>query len=120
MSAPEVSVLLVSWNTREETRRCLESLRRTAAGLSYEVVAVDNGSRDGSTEVLAAEDRVQLIRNDHNVGFAAAVNQAYRAATGELILLLNRYSQPGNALKEQSGLAQLQSRVGVRRGFEME
>jgi GT2 family glycosyltransferase len=89
MSAPEVSVLLVSWNTREETRRCLESLRRTAAGLSYEVVAVDNGSRDGSTELLAAEDRVQLIRNDHNVGFAAAVNQAYRAATGKLILLLN-------------------------------
>ena len=89
MRAPEVSVLLVSWNTREETRRCLESLRQTAAGLSYEVIAVDNSSRDGSAELLAAQDRVRLIRNDHNAGFAAAVNQAYRAATGELILLLN-------------------------------
>jgi GT2 family glycosyltransferase len=89
MRAPELSVLLVSWNTREETRRCLDSLRRTAAGLNYEVVAVDNGSRDGSAELLAADDRVHLIRNDHNVGFAAAVNQAYRSATGELILLLN-------------------------------
>jgi GT2 family glycosyltransferase len=89
MSVPELSVLLVSWNTREETRRCLDSLRQTAAELSYEVVAVDNGSRDGSAELLAADNRVQLIRNEHNVGFAAAVNQAYRAATGELILLLN-------------------------------
>jgi GT2 family glycosyltransferase len=89
MRAPEVSVLLVNWNTREGTRRCLQSLRDTAAGLSYEVIAVDNGSRDDSAELLAAEDRVHLIRNDHNVGFAAAVNQAYRAATGELILLLN-------------------------------
>jgi GT2 family glycosyltransferase len=89
MSAADVSVLLVSWNTREETKRCLDSLRKTAPELSYEVVAVDNGSRDGSTELLAADDRVYLIRNDHNVGFAAAVNQAYRAATGDLILLLN-------------------------------
>jgi GT2 family glycosyltransferase len=89
MRAPEVSVLLVSWNTRKETRRCLKSLLQTAARLSYEVVAVDNGSRDGSSELLAAEDGVQLIRNDHNVGFAAAVNQAYRASAGELILLLN-------------------------------
>jgi GT2 family glycosyltransferase len=89
MSAPEVSVLLVSWNTSEETRRCLESLRQTAARLRYEIVAVDNGSHDGSAELLAADDRVRLIRNDHNVGFAAAVNQAYRAAAGNLILLLN-------------------------------
>jgi GT2 family glycosyltransferase len=89
MRTPEVSVLLVSWNTREETRRCLYSLRQTAAKVSYEVVAVDNGSRDGSAELLAADDSVQLIRNEHNVGFAPAVNQAYRAAAGELILLLN-------------------------------
>ena len=89
MSTPELSVLLVSWNTSAETRRCLESLHRTAAGLSYEIVAVDNGSRDGSADLLAADARVRLIRNDHNLGFAAAVNQAYRAAAGNLILLLN-------------------------------
>lgn len=89
MSEPEVSVLLTSWNTRDETRRCLESLRVAADGLTYEVVAVDNASRDGSAELLAADPRVHLIRNERNVGFAAAVNQAYREARGELILLLN-------------------------------
>ena len=87
MTPPLVSVLLISWNTREETRRCLESLAHT--DVAYEVIAVDNASRDGSAEVLAADASVTLIRNPSNVGFAAAVNQAYRVARGELILLLN-------------------------------
>ncbi|MGX7671279.1 glycosyltransferase family 2 protein [Plantactinospora sp. DSM 117369] len=90
MSRPTVSVLLISWNTREETRRCLEALGAATTGaVRYEVVAVDNASADGSAELLAADPRVRLIRNLCNVGFAAAVNQAYRQATGELILLLN-------------------------------
>lgn len=90
MNAPELSVLLTSWNTREETRRCLESLEQaTAGGLTYEVVAVDNASKDGSAELLAAHPRVRLIRNPRNVGFAPAVNQAFRASRGTLILLLN-------------------------------
>jgi GT2 family glycosyltransferase len=86
---PEVSVLLTSWNTREQTRACLTSLHRVAAGLDYEVIAVDNGSRDGSADVLAADPRVRLIRNPTNLGFAAAVNQAHRVARGELLLILN-------------------------------
>ncbi|MDG4786345.1 glycosyltransferase [Micromonospora sp. WMMD1102] len=89
MTVPVVSVLLISWNTREETRRCLDSLRVATAGLPYEVVAVDNASTDGSAELLAVDPRVRLVRNPRNVGFAAAVNQAYRQAVGELVLLLN-------------------------------
>jgi GT2 family glycosyltransferase len=85
----DLSVLLTSWNTRAETECCLASLPATTGPLRYEVVAVDNASRDGSAELLAADPRVRLIRNPRNVGFAAAVNQAYRAAGGELILLLN-------------------------------
>lgn len=86
---PEVSVLLTSWNTRDEIRGCLRALHAAAAGLTYEVIAVDNGSVDGSTELLAADPRVNLIRNERNVGFAAAINQAHRRATGEFVLLLN-------------------------------
>lgn len=82
-------MLLVSWNTREETRRCLESLPEAADGLSYEILVVDNGSRDGSAEMLLEQPRVQLISNDANRGFAAAVNQAYARAAGPLVLLLN-------------------------------
>ncbi|MFY1615780.1 glycosyltransferase family 2 protein [Micromonospora sp. WMMD736] len=90
MAAPQLSVLLISWNTREQTRQCLESLAATApADLDYEVVAVDNASSDGSADMLADQPRVRLIRNSHNTGFAAAVNQAYRRSTGPLVLLLN-------------------------------
>ncbi|MET8281530.1 glycosyltransferase family 2 protein [Micromonospora sp. NPDC005174] len=90
MGTPLLSVLLISWNTREQTRQCLESLAATApADLDYEVVAVDNASSDGSADMLADQPRVRLIRNSHNTGFAAAVNQAYRRSTGQLVLLLN-------------------------------
>lgn len=90
MSPPEVSILLVSWNTLTETRACLESIPRSVDDdLAYEVIAVDNGSRDGSAEMLAEWPGVHLVRNEDNAGFAAAVNQAYARADGEYILLLN-------------------------------
>jgi GT2 family glycosyltransferase len=85
-----VSILIVNWNTRELVLRCLDSVpREVGAGVSSEVIVVDNGSTDGSADALADRARIQLIRNPSNVGFAAAVNQAYRHAKGEFILLLN-------------------------------
>ncbi|WP_020574377.1 glycosyltransferase family 2 protein [Actinopolymorpha alba] len=90
MTRPEVSILLVSWNTLAETRRCLSSLEFAVNdGLRYEVIAVDNGSRDGSADLLASWPDLRLIRNQTNVGHSAAINQAYARSTGELILLLN-------------------------------
>jgi GT2 family glycosyltransferase len=87
---PQVSILLVSWNTYDETRRCLESLRHAVTDdLRYEVIAVDNGSRDGSAELLVGWPGVRMLGNATNAGHSAAVNQAYRLARGELILLLN-------------------------------
>jgi GT2 family glycosyltransferase len=88
---PRVSILLLSWNTRDLTRATLDSLPGSVDkdGPSYEVVVVDNGSRDGSAEALAQRPDITLIRNESNLGFAPAVNQAFRCATGELILLLN-------------------------------
>jgi GT2 family glycosyltransferase/glycosyltransferase involved in cell wall biosynthesis len=86
---PEVSVLLVSWNTFAETRACLEALPEAGAGTRFEVIAVDNGSADGSAELLSGRPGLHVIRNDTNRGYAAAVNQAYARATGEFILLLN-------------------------------
>ncbi|HEY7197376.1 MAG TPA: glycosyltransferase family 2 protein [Gaiellaceae bacterium] len=87
---PDVSILLVSWNTRELTLECLDSLRESiGAETSLQVVVVENGSRDGSAEALAARDDIELVVNDENRGYAAAVNQCYALATGESVLLLN-------------------------------
>jgi GT2 family glycosyltransferase len=91
-SAPTaaLSILIVNWNTRDETRECLDSIPLGfARDIDYEVVVVDNGSLDGSVEMLAARDDVTFIRNDGNFGFARGVNQAYAVAHGERILLLN-------------------------------
>jgi GT2 family glycosyltransferase len=87
---PDVSVLILSWNTRALTLECLDSLPRSVDdGLSYEVIVVENGSRDGSAEALERRSDIELVRNGENRGYAAAVNQAYARASGDLVLLLN-------------------------------
>src|SRR5438045_334207 len=89
ISTPSVSVLIVNWNTKEQVLQCLDALHEAAEGLACEAIVVENGSVDGSPEALAARDDILLIQNQENLGFAAAVNQAYRRSTGDLILLLN-------------------------------
>lgn len=87
---PDVSILIVSWNTRDLTLACLESLPGSVEeGTTYETIVTDNGSTDGSRALLQARGDVELIENETNVGYAAAVNQAYARARGRLILLLN-------------------------------
>lgn len=81
----KVTVIVVSYNTRELLRRCLESVKE-----AHQVIVVDNASRDGSPEMVEAEfPRVKLIRNHLNRGFGAANNQGLAAMTGDLALLLN-------------------------------
>ncbi len=89
-AALDVSIILVSWNTRELLLGCLESLPAAVGTLRADVWVVDNGSADGS--VMAVRERfplVQLIENNGNPGFAAANNQAITASTGRYTLLLN-------------------------------
>jgi GT2 family glycosyltransferase len=84
-----VSVVMPSWNTRELTRIALEHLLRSDRPVQ-QVIVVDNGSADGSPELIAERfPEVQLLRNARNEGFAVACNQGLARATGELVLLLN-------------------------------
>ena len=90
MHVPDLSILLISWNTRSLTEICLGSIPGSIdAEVTYETIVVDNGSEDGSREMLRARSDVVLVENDHNVGYAAAVNQAYVRSTAPLLLLLN-------------------------------
>jgi len=89
-SAVVLSIIVVSYNTVELLKDCLRSIYRNREALSLEVIVVDNGSWDGSAEMLNREfPDVHLIRNQENRGFAAANNQGIRIAKGEYILLLN-------------------------------
>ena len=87
---PDVSVVIVSYRVPELLRACLASVRREAAGSSYEVIVVENASGDGSAAMVRDEfPDVRLIALEQNIGFAAGSNLGARAATGEHILLLN-------------------------------
>jgi len=85
-----LSVIIVSWNTRDLLRRCLETLKADLPEVESEVFLVDNASADGSAAMVAADHGwVKLIANDANLGFARANNQAIAQARGEYVLLLN-------------------------------
>ncbi len=87
---PNISILIVSWNTSALTRACLDSIPASLdPATTFETIVVDNGSRDGSVEMLRDRGDVQLLENDRNLGFAAAVNQAFSRASGRLVLLVN-------------------------------
>jgi GT2 family glycosyltransferase len=86
----DLSIVVVNWNTRELLRACLESIRETVDGLTYEAIVVDNASTDGSAELVrTAFPWVRLIVNQANLGFARANNQALHASRGRFVLLLN-------------------------------
>ena len=85
----DLSILIVSYNTRALLDACLKELQATVQ-TKYEVVVVDNASRDGSVEMLRTHwPRVGVLEMGANLGFARAVNRALSAASGEYLLLLN-------------------------------
>jgi N-acetylglucosaminyl-diphospho-decaprenol L-rhamnosyltransferase len=92
-----VSVIIVSYNTKDILRNCLQALFTYSAGIEMEVFVIDNNSKDDSARMVQTEfPAVLLISNVKNVGFAAANNQAYALASGRYIILLNpdAYIQP--------------------------
>ncbi len=96
--APLLSVVIVSWNVRDDLRECLQSLlgtgdlgSGTGKQLSeIEVIVVDNASMDGTAETVRREfPQVKLIVNDENLGYTKANNIGIRQSRGKYILLLN-------------------------------
>jgi GT2 family glycosyltransferase len=86
----DLSIVVVSWNTREILKECLTSIFDGLDGCKAEVFVVDNASSDGSADMVASNfPHVRLIENSDNLGFAKANNQAIKLASGRHVLLLN-------------------------------
>lgn len=86
----DLSIVVVSWNTKELLEKCLASLYASPAVSSFEVRVVDNASSDGSANMVQKKfPQVKLIENPANVGFARANNQAIHQSHGRYIMLLN-------------------------------
>lgn len=87
---PELTVIVVSYNTRDLTLKCLETLYAGTHATRFRCVVLDNASEDGSADAIAAAfPQVDLIRSKENLGFARANNVVAAAARSEWLLLLN-------------------------------
>jgi GT2 family glycosyltransferase len=90
MNGPDVSVIIVSFNTREVLRQCLQSVIDDATGLVAEIIVVDNCSTDGSPEMIERDfPQVILLRSEINLGFGGGNNLALQHARGRYFVLLN-------------------------------
>ena len=86
----DLSIVIVSYNTRDMLRECLLAVDPATPGLAVEVWVVDNNSTDGSAQMVEGEfPATRLIANSDNPGFARANNQAIAQCSGRNILLLN-------------------------------
>lgn len=87
---PDVSVVIVNWNTRELLHQTLTTLYRETTGTSFETIVVDNGSADGSADMVHQYwPQVCLLGNPTNQGFAVGNNLGFRRCQGRYVLVLN-------------------------------
>lgn len=88
--AVDMSIVLVCWNNKAYLDPCLKSLYEGGLKSSFDVVVADNGSTDGSQQMLAEKyPEVKIIQNTGNVGLGKASNQGIEATNGRYVLLLN-------------------------------
>lgn len=89
----KLSIVIVSYNTKNILLDCINSINQSDIDKSIlEIIIVDNGSNDGTLELiqeLKKNIKIKLIKNERNIGFGAANNKGIRQALGEYILLLN-------------------------------
>lgn len=113
-----LSIIIVNFNTKELLEKCLESIEQESKRVKewkIEIIVVDNASTDESPEMVKKEfPKARLIVNKENLGFAKAVNQGIKQATGEYIFLLNPDSEvKSDALTTLVKFAQKHPEAGV-------
>ncbi len=110
MDRPELSVVLVNYNDRAHLTDCLSALRKAGAGLSFEVILVDNHSGDGSPGLVKSSfPWVCLVENRANLGYPKANNIGFRQSRGEFCLFLNT-----DTVMPEDGLKGLLSGIRAR------
>ena len=115
---PTLSIIVVSYNTRELLRACLDSVYRETRRTDFELIVVDNASSDQSVEMVRREfPKVKVFALQDNVGFARANNEGARAARGEYLLLLNPDTEVlDDAIDKLVGFARENPRYGLYGG----
>ena len=106
------AIAMVTYNSEDPLRRFLDDQLATAEALGTELIVVDNASEDGSLALLEAaagrSPALRVVRMEHNAGYAAGVNAAFRAASGRDVMLIN----PDVALHDPEPVRELRRLLG--------
>jgi GT2 family glycosyltransferase len=90
MKAPQLSIVIICWNDWKVLQNCLRSIFDGTHKTDFEVIVSDNGSTDGSVELVKEKfPAVRVVENRANLGFAKGNNSGIREAHGEYVLILN-------------------------------
>jgi len=93
MTKPTLSIIILNYNTKDLLEGCLKSLDKVTNEVDFEVIIVDNGSKDTSVklveDLMKKKSYITLIRNKSNLGFAAGNNKAKKLCKGKYVLFLN-------------------------------
>lgn len=111
----DVSIIIVSFNTKRLLQDCLQSVIDNTKDVSYEIIVVDNNSTDGSQDMLRElYPGVTLLCNEDNIGFSRANNQGYKRSSGEYLLFLNSDTLiVGDAVEKMTTYLKQNPTVGI-------
>ncbi len=115
MAKYTLSIVIVSFNTQEILEKCLRSLEKVKKEANFEIIVSDNGSTDGSVQMVKRDfPSVKLVENNKNLGFAAGNNMAKSHIKSEYVLFLNSDTiVKKDALKESLAYIQSHNDVGA-------
>src|SRR5438876_184590 len=86
----DLSIVIVNWNSAAFVRKCVASIFRNVAGISFEVIVVYNASYDGAAGIVGRDfPQIRFIQSEENLGFACANQLGYEHSTGRSLLFLN-------------------------------
>ncbi len=117
----DVTISIVSYNTRELLRRCIKSIYKQTKGIEFEVIVVDNASQDGTVDMVEREfKKVKLIKNMVNKYYTGANNQSLKIAKGKYFLILNADTYfVDNSIKKIFDYMEKNKTVGAVEGLEI-
>jgi hypothetical protein len=112
----QVSVIIVSYNTKDLTKKCISSVFEKTENIDFEIIVIDNASKDGSVEELNKifQDKITIIVSKENLGFGKANNLGIKKATGKYVFLLNSDTELiNNAIKIFYDYMEQNEKVGI-------
>ncbi|MBU1120337.1 MAG: glycosyltransferase family 2 protein [archaeon] len=114
-SKPDASIIILNWNSYGYTKNCINSIKKNTPDINYEIILVDNGSKDGSCERLEKQfPDLIFIKNKVNKGFPYGLNQGYRVSRGNYLVPMNNDALvTKDWLNEAINLLESDEKIGI-------